>query len=186
MNRQRIIVALALTMIILGIVFISRYQNEPETKLKHHTLSEAGISFNYPANYFLEVKDTGSPQRKRTNIILTEDTEENRLVREGKSSPREGPTAITVDIFQNIEQATPESWVRGNSNSNFKQAYGEPTIFTYKDRDAVSYRWSGLYEGQSVVFAHDGNIIMASVTFITDHETIVRDFENLLESVELE
>ena len=184
MNR-RIIVVGALVLAIALLAVLSRSQNEPKEKTKHYESSSIGIAFDYPNNYFLEVKDTGSPQRKRTAIILTEDTEENRLVREGKTPPREGPVAITVDIFQNSEKLSAEGWVRGMSYSNFKLSSDEPTIFTYKDRDAVSYRWSGLYEGQSVVFAHKENIVMLSVTFIAPSDSIITVFEDMLESVEL-
>src|SRR3989344_7074505 len=43
-----------------------------------------GISFFYPKGYHLEEREVGDALRYRTTIVLTEDTEENRLVREGK------------------------------------------------------------------------------------------------------
>jgi len=159
-------------------------RDTPSVRTLKYDSAEFGIAFDYPNTYFLEKKNTGSPQRERTTIIITEDTEENRELREGRSGiPREGPVAITVDIFQNVENLDAEEWVLGMSDSNFKLSNDELVSFTLADKEALSYRWSGLYEGNSVVFVHNGRIIMMSVTFFSPSDEIVRVFESILESI---
>ena len=148
--------------------------------------SEAlGIAFDYPAHYYLEEKNLSTGARTRYALILTEDTEENRAVREGTAGPREGPTAITIDIFQNnLDNYTTEKWVRGTNDSNFKLSPdGVLTATLLGGEAALTYRWSGLYEGETVAVARPDFIYAASVTFLTPEDTTRDDFDKVLESV---
>jgi flagellar basal body rod protein FlgG len=162
--------------------------NTGDVNTKTYNSSLFGFSFDYPENYFLEEKDLGNSERMHTVLVLTEDSEENRTLREGTASTtaREGPTAITIDVFQNLENETGESWIRGNGNSNFKLS-PDGILLTAKvgSRDGYAYRWSGLYEGNSIVFSHKGNIIMSSVTYLGPNDQIVRDFDIIMRSFEL-
>ncbi len=160
----------------------------PQTSTdKTYSSVKYGIEFTYPANYYLEEKELGNAERTHAAIILTEDTEENRAVREGRSPGREGPTAITVEIFQNLEENSIDKWIRGMNNSNFKLSPdGKLTSTTIGTNiQGLTYRWSGLYEGQSVGILHKDNVILLSVTFLTPEDQIRKDFEKVTQSVKL-
>jgi len=161
--------------------------DEPQdVAFKEYSSTIFGMTFKYPSYYFLEEKNTGTSQRPRTTIILTEDTEENRLVREDLSPGREGPVAITIDIHQNdIDNLSAEAWVRSSNDSNFKLSNGLLSSVTIAGRQAVSYAWSGLYEADNVVVASNDNLYSLAVTYLTPSDQIRRDFHNLLTSISL-
>ncbi len=187
MSPRKITSILLLLVVLVGLIWFSRTQNKSlESDKKAYKSISYGISFLYPENYFLEERPAGNGERSRFNIILTENTEENRLVREGKTPGREGPVSISVNIFQNLENQPIESWVRGMSDSNYKLGNGELLPVTIGGNNALSYRWSGLYEGNSVVLSHKGNIIMMSTTFLSPTDPIVDIFESILETTTLE
>jgi len=117
MSTKKILSIGALLIALVGLVWFSRSDTPNKTSADTFYKSiPYRLSFSYPSDYFLEEKNTGSATRSRYTITLYEDTKENRLVREGKSPGREGPVAITVDIFQNLENQSLESWVRGTSD----------------------------------------------------------------------
>ena len=150
------------------------------------TYSSDKISFQYPAHYYLEEKVINSAQRERVQIILTEDSEENRLVREGKTPPREGPVAITIDIFQNnLDQQTLMQFVTGANDSNYKLGAGKVSTTTIGTQTGLEYFWSGLYEGRSFVTSDSENIYHFAVTFMNYDAPIIDDFETVLGTVEL-
>lgn len=196
MNTKKILIIVLLLMVI-GLIFWSSDRNEvstptveeavlSESNSKPYESAEFGFSFRYPKNYFLEEKDLGNGERYHKVIILTEDTEENRLVREGKSPGREGPTAITIDIYQNnLDNLSIENWLISNDNSNFKLSDGTFEEIFLDGNRAVKYSWSGLYEADTVALRHGGNIISISSTYIFKEEPIRKDFSDILQSFNL-
>lgn len=151
-----------------------------ESAHKTYTSEKFGISFQYPKNYFLEEKNLGNAEREHVAIVLTEDTEENRNIREGNGPGRDGPVAITFDIYQNMEKLSPIMWVKGNNNSNFKLSDGSYTETTVAGVPAVSYRWDGLYRADNIVLSHNDYIISAAVTYLTHEDGIRKDFGEML------
>jgi hypothetical protein len=150
------------------------------------TYSSSEISFEYPALYHLEEKAVTGEQRNYRQIILTEDTEENRLVREGKSPGREGPVAITIDIFPNtLGKQTLMQFVTGESDSNYKLGAGKVSTTTIGSQTGLEYYWSGLYEGRSFVTSNSVNIYHFAVAFMNYDAPIVDDFEAVLSTVEI-
>ena len=139
-----------------------------------------GISFRYPETYFLEEKNLGDGHRARHAVILSEDTEENRLVREGKAPGREGPITITLEIFQNLEGYDLREWIEGTAFSNWKLSDGVKKDVEIGGAPAISYRWSGLYEAESIVFKNRDYIAMLSVAYITRDDVTYRDFPVIL------
>ena len=144
-----------------------------------------GVSFTYPSHYFLEEDVSENAKRTRYSIILTEDTEENKAVREGRASEREGPTTITIDVFQNdLDHLTAEEWIKHVSSSNYSLSVD--SILTPRRVGTISgfaYRWSGLYEAKAVVVANDLFLYSFTATYITPSDVILKDFEGILESV---
>jgi hypothetical protein len=118
-----------------------------------------------------------------TQITLTDDTKENRAVREGRSSGREGPVAITLDFYQNFEKTAPLAWVKDDARSNFKFSDHTYQEIILAGKPAVRYGWSGLYEALGVVLAHKEYMLSISVTYLTQKDTIYQDFEGILKTV---
>ena len=161
------------------------FMGEDELR-KYYVNEKFGISFRYPGNYFLEEKEVGDGHRYHYLITLTDDTEENRLVREGKSPGREGPVAITFNIYQNnLDMMSPESWLKGTNQSNFKLSDGNYQKTAVAGKEALSYKWSGLYEADALVFSHGDNLISATVTYIEPSEKIRTDFPDIVSSIML-
>ncbi len=137
----------------------------------------------YPQNYFVTEKEVGNGERRQHLIMLVEDIPGNRDLLEGKIVG-EGPTAITFDVFQNnFEKLSAVQWIKGNSNSNFKLSDGTYKKTTVAGAEAVSYTWDGLYRGDSTVFEHKQNIIMATVTYLESDDDIRVVFGEVMKSL---
>ncbi len=135
------------------------------------------LSFSYPVWYKLSDRDISSGSRVRHSIVMTPD-----LVPEVQNG--EGPTAITVDIFQNdLDEFTAERFATTTSDSNWKLGDGRLIPATVDGKEGVSYTWSGLYEGKSVVIARPDYVYMFSVTWLTPEDEILGLFDDLLRSV---
>lgn len=161
---------------------------------KEYKNDSYGIAFAYPHDYFLDEYDmsdgsAGSPQvahRARHSVVLSEDTETNRAIREGRMMETEGTPSITIDIHQNnLDKQTVEDWVTGSAYSNFKLGDGTYESVTVAGVPAVHYFWDGLYPGESLVFAHQDNIIMLSGTYLEPTDRIRGDFGAVVQSFRL-
>lgn len=149
-----------------------------------YTNEEFNIAFTYPSTLFLSERDAGTTARSQLALFLTEDTEENRDVIEGRNTvPREGPTGITVDVYQNPEQLSSRAWVQ--TDTNWTIANGGATDVTVAGNEGVTFTWSGLYEGRTVVVTKGDKAYVFSVTWMTPEDQILRDFDTVLNSVQL-
>lgn len=188
-NSQTFSTVLVLLLIIGGAIyfFLSKKNTDlPEIQddIKTYVSDTYGFNFSYPAKYFLEEKEVGNGERGHYAIILTEDTEENRLVREGNTPGREGPVAITFDVYQNnLDNMTLQQWVEGTNDSNYKLAKGPYVATSVGGKTAVLYEWSGLYEGRTIAVLLDTVIIAINATYITPEDQILKDFSTILETV---
>lgn len=145
-----------------------------------------GIEFQYPPTYYLEEKEIGTGERSHYTIMLTEDTEENRAVREGRAPGREGPVAITFDIYRNdVDKISLETWLSGTNFSNFKLSDGTYRPVRIADYDGIAYQWSGLYEADNVAFQTPDVIISVFVTYIEPGDAIRADFGRILETIKI-
>lgn len=153
----------------------------PATNTKTYSSAEYDISFTYPSSYVLSEQDApGSAQRAHHTITLIR--AEDLPAPEGG----EGPPAITIDIFQNtLDSQSAREWITNTSNSNYKLGDGTISSTTIGSRDALSYRWSGLYEGTSVVTATDDWVYMFSVTYMEMGAPIVQDFVAIRNSAQI-
>ncbi len=144
-----------------------------------------GVSFEYPPTYFLEERQMGATSTGRYySVILTEDNETNKAIREGRITNTEGPPAITLDIHPNQNREFVSKWVTTNiQNSNWNLALGGMASTTVGGLPAVSYTWDGLYRGDSAVVATGTNIYMFSATYNSPEDITKRDFPGILSSV---
>lgn len=136
------------------------------------------FSFAYPETYHLEEYDRGNDERRHVAVVLTD-----KDVLPAPDS--EGPTAITVDVYQNdLDNLTLEQWVTSTNDSNWKMATAPYERVAVGGKDAIAYRWSGLYEAETTVFEHAGNIIAITVTFIAPEDKIRSDYARVLSTFE--
>jgi hypothetical protein len=159
-------------------------QAEPNTsdeaaQMRSYSSDKYGVSFIYPDEYQLTEFDApGSALREQHTIVL-QHTDDLPAPEGG-----EGPPSITIDIYQNnLDNQTTEGWIRSDSRSNFK--LGEMTLAstTIDGKQALSYRWSGLYEGTTVATAEKDWIYAFNVTYLEMGADIIQDFVTLRESV---
>lgn len=143
-----------------------------------------GISFEYGSGYFLKERDAGTAERPQLAIILVEDTQENREVLEGRApEPRDGPTAISIDVYPNPDRLTAEDWVRADMNWTVRTSEAAP--IGRGSIAGVTYSWSGLYEGKTVIVTEGTLAYVFSVTWLAPTDPILAQFDALLSSVVL-
>lgn len=149
--------------------------------LEQYLSVKYGLSFSYPTSYVLSEMDApGSGMREHHAITLTR-KEDLPLPVDG-----EGPPMITVDIYQNnLDKQTTEQWIRNTSASNFKLGEGRLASLTVSGLPALSYRWSGLYEGTTIVTAQPNWVYVFTVTYLEMGAPIVQDFVAIRDSVQI-
>lgn len=172
--------AAGLLLFALGKSWVSMKNPIPEKSTKTYESQIFGLKFSYPAYYFLEEKNI---EAGHTAIILTEDTEENRAVREGEMPGREGPTAITFDIYENPSQLSPLEWVEESRASNFHISKGEYEEIYVAGKPSISYSFDGLYQADSVVLSHRGNILMLTAMYLEPSDQIRKDFYEIIKTL---
>jgi len=152
----------------------STYQNE-----------EYNLSFEYPSNLYLyEGLNQGTETRPQLALFLVEDTQENRDVLEGRATEaREGPIGISVDVYQNPEELSASEWVQNDTNWTVATSEAEPV--TVAGKEGVSFTWSGLYEGRTVVVTEGDKAYVMSTTWMTPEDHTLSDFELVLNSLSI-
>lgn len=185
---KKIIILLGLLVVVGALYFSPLKQsiqnNTIDKNTNQYSSEKIGLGFNYPKNYFLEERDESSGLRNRYSLVLAEDTEENRRVFSGQEPGREGPTTITISVFQNnLDHYTAERWITGVNDSNFKLATGSTSSLTVGGEPAITYNATGLYENKNVIIARPNFIYMFTVFYNTPSDQIIKDFEALLETV---
>lgn len=144
--------------------------------------AEFGLKFTYPDSYVLTEREEGTGERSRHSILLMDKIAAANIPEGG-----EGPTAITIDIFDNsIDKLPLETWIKNTSASNYKQSIDEVLMQTeLGGQSGLSYVWDGLYRGESTVIARGDDILMFTVTWMDSIDPIRADFSALVDSVEL-
>lgn len=139
-----------------------------------------GITFQYPNSYALTEAQRGNGERALHVVTLVRKT--------GVPPPKdgEGPPTIELAFYQNnLDKLSAVAWVKNDSRSNWKLGDGTLATTTVSGVPAVFYRWSGLYEGATLAFPHKGNIVTASVTYLTPEDENIRVFQDILSSLRL-
>lgn len=147
---------------------------------KAYSSDKYGMSFKYPTYYHREERSVGNGEREQYTIVLMEDTEENRALREGRNNaPREGPPTITINVYQNnLDNLSLTDWLTKTNASNFKLSVdGKYSSATISGREAISYQHSGLYETDVVAFRHGDWLIAWSTQYLAPEDAIRKDSE---------
>lgn len=141
-----------------------------------------GVSFSYPDYYKLQEQDApGSGLREHHAIVL--------IHKDNLPLPRngDGPPTITIDIYQNnLDTQTTRSWIENTAASNFKlSSDGRLATTTIDSVSSLEYTWDGLYQGRTRAAAAHEWIYAFSVMYNDPNDRIVRDFDELLSTVDL-
>lgn len=191
---QNKIFVIFVVLVMVGLVSLVVSMNQKPVLQKHENVLEGlssykndtyGVSFTYPKELYLEEKEVGNAERGHYVISLTENTDTNKKLRKG-GIIGEGPTAITLDIFQNnIDKTLLVDWIKGVSYSNFKLSNGVYATTSIAGVTGYMYDWDGLYRGHSIVFAYKESIVMVSVTNLTPEDKLLKDFQIIISSLVL-
>ncbi len=173
--------------ILVGGFFLLRNTNStqvPQENISHegrYSNATYDISFTYPDSYTITEADASENEmRKRHAITLIRKTD--LPVPQGG----EGPTSITIEMYQNnLDKQTTEQWILNSKESNFKLSNGVMATTTIDGLPARSYRWSGLYEGTTIVSAQSNWVYVFSVTYLEMGSDIVQDFVKIKESIRI-
>lgn len=177
-------ILIATAALFTGFLLLAWNNPIPDSGTKNHTYTSEkyGISFSYPDDYVLsEQTMPGGGEREHHSITIIH---KNNLP---VPTDGEGPPAITIDIYQNnLDKLSTESWIRNTPASNFKLSSEQRlSSLTIAGKPALSYRWSGLYEGTTIVLADDMWIYALSVTYLSPGDDIIQDFVSLRESIRM-
>lgn len=182
MPRSLGIIGIVLSIGIVAYLAMGVGEREPQqpTERNSYVSETYGISFEYPEGYVMEQGNRDNPERSQYSIVLT------RQEDFGPRADSEGPTTITIDIYDNIPEATSlTEWLFGKNESNFKLSDGAIASTTIDGVEALTYRWSGLYEAETTAFIHNDRIIAVTVTYIIPTDANISVYRELLGSFEL-
>ncbi len=140
-----------------------------------------GVTFKYPKNYTVTEKDSGTKTRPIHRIALTDTATVSSTATNG-----EGPTAITVDILQNHQEMELQTFIKIAPESNFKLSKDETfSTTTISGSEAVAYTWDGLYQGTTIALEHKADVMFFNVTSLTPEDQILKDFAQVVGSLQL-
>ena len=160
---------------------VSQGSDQNSTEELFYSNAAYNISFSYPSAYILsEMEVPGNEERAHYAITLMR-KEDMPLPEAG-----EGPPSITINVYQNNSDVqTAEEWIRNSSESNVRLGEGVLTSTTISGLPALSYRWSGLYEGTTIVRAQPDFVYAFTVTYLEMGAPIVQDFVAIRDSVRI-
>lgn len=150
--------------------------------LLQYSSAEYSISFSYPDTYVLNELDAPGSELRKHHVITLMRRDELPAVEGG-----EGPTYIALEMYQNnLDNQTAEGWIKNTSESNYKLGDGTLTSITLANGlPATSYRWSGLYEGTTIVTAQPKWVYALTVTYMEMGAPIIQDFVAIRDSIKI-
>lgn len=181
------------TIVLASVFFFAAYKDQPASDNDSQPLATFegatyesaayGIAFSYSPDFFVTEKEVGTASSPQYSITLAEDTQEHRDLFAGVTGEaREGPPTVTIDIYPNTQQVNAQEWIEKSTTWTLRTNQVEPT--TIGDTPGVSFTWSGLYEGKSVVTATNENIYVFSVTWLDTTSETVDEFQVISNSVQ--
>lgn len=176
-DLRPLLVPLLIFVVAIAAVFVyrARYQ---ASLANLYTSKTFGIEFEYPSGYVLEESDEPAGERSAHHIVLMRESDLPLPV------AGEGPPAISIDLYKNdVAKDTTESWIRLSRFSNFKLGEGRLATTTISGKPALSYRWSGLYEGTTIAVARERWVYAFSVTYMQPGDDIVQDFVGIRDTL---
>ncbi len=142
------------------------------------------FSMSYSDDYFVWMPVMAGQAVEDYTVQFFEDTPENRSVVEGEASEapgREGPMAITVNVYPKKPTQDLASWIEATPESNFQLGDKKTVASTLAGREALGYHWSGLYEGDSLAaILNEEEVLVMSVTYISPDDKTYQDWQKFV------
>ncbi len=154
-----------------------------DVDVQQYTSSDYGVSFNYPSNYFLEEKNVESTSGNHQIVVLTEDTEENKDIREGNSPGREGPTSIMLSVYTNPDSKPLDAFIKDSADLSYQFADRKVSTTSISALETYESTWSGLYEGKSYLVSRGQFVYTVSVTWLDPSDKILTDFADMVRTL---
>lgn len=182
--KKKFLMIISIVLVVAAFVIVKfvRIPSVPagqQNNWKTYQSEKLGAIFQYPIGYFIEEKQFDD----HVLVMLTEDTQENKDVREGRAPGREGPTAITFAVYQNQLQLSAMDWAQQNQDSNFHLIIGQAKETTLAGKQGIAYISDGLYVADTIVVADANSVMIASATYMTPDDQIRKDFNNILQTI---
>lgn len=172
--RYAVIILVLVAVLGAGVYYFSKTPND-----ERYTNQTLGLSFSYPSEYVLQEAERGNGERRHYSIVLIRKSD-STVPENG-----EGPTSITIDAYQNnLDKMTLTKWLN-TGVSNYKLAKGAAVQRTVAGKEAITYEWSGLYEGKTTALLHRDNVLAFSVTTLAPNDTHLAVYESVLRSLQL-
>ncbi|HEX2792614.1 MAG TPA: hypothetical protein VHO23_02770 [Candidatus Paceibacterota bacterium] len=181
LHKALIVLSILLAALLIGAGYLFLRETQPLLPaLARYENPAYGIAFSYPETYVLSEAERGNGARGHYAITLTAKAD-------GPAPENgEGPTAITVDIYQNnLDRYSLIEWVSGTDIANYKLSDGSFKERTIGGERALTDEWSGLYEGKTTTFLHEASAVAVTATYLTPRDPILDDYERVLASFEL-
>ena len=97
---------------------------------------------------------------------------------------REYPPTIQGRVYKNTNNESAEDWAMNHPlESNIELAMSAPRTVMVGDREAVRYTSDGLYAANVYVVTHKDYVYVFTGAYIDAESDIVKDFEELIQSV---
>ena len=166
---------------------IAEEEEEPqiENLLEEFSSDALGLSFNYhggESGYVLLTPE-GDDDPDLLEAIVLMDTQEYEILMQDTGA-REGPPSINVLVFDNIQNASAEEWVKQEGFANYLEEVANSRVQTVDGIEGFAYHTTGLFEGEAVAVAHEGKLYFFTGNYFSPEDQIVLDFQDVLNSVE--
>lgn len=185
MNNKFIILLVVAVVLLGGVWYFGRGGEvvTPKQSLVPYSSVEYKISFEHPSGLYLKaIPNVGTPENPQLAVVLVEDTQVNRDILDGKSvEGGEGPTAITVEAYQNPDGLSPQKWAE--QDPNWKMSDEDLSPVKVGGQDGIAFNWDGLYQGKSLIVTKGTLAYVFSVTWIAPEDQLIKDFDMVLNSV---
>ncbi len=140
--------------------------------------SEDGVTFMYPDAYRLTSEKHTVGTTTWDSIVFVD---KNYV----PPVNGEGPTAISMSVFENPKGLTLEQWIKNEPQSNYKLSLdGTFTAGSIGGEPSLSYQYSGLYQFDAVAVLHKGKVFLFTDSWDQTIDPIRQDFNKILSSVQ--
>lgn len=186
MNKKTLI-SLVIVLVVGVVLYMygssSREAGTPKQSLVPYSSVEYKVAFEHPSGLYLkEIPNVGTAEQPQLAVAMVEDTQVNRDILDGKSiEGGEGPTAITVEAYQNPTGLSAEKWAEQNTNWTVSSKNLQPA--SVANQDGISFNWDGLYQGKTIIVTKGKLAYAFSVTWLTPEDQLIKDFDMVLNSV---
>lgn len=181
---------ISIIIIAAGLLIYGDMRNDPAPIINsiRYKSDITPLSFVYKVSDYI-VREPYIPGQIESLVeaLIVVPASEQAAVDRGERENSEYPAVIAIQIFRNPQGYSPQEWIENNpliSNITLKQ--GEFEEREVAGRPAIAYESEGLYSNQHIIFADKDLIYFLDGQYLDRDTDLYRDFEPLVDSIELE